>query len=250
MRKLLVGSIVGFILNAKLTGILVAAIIPALTIVVTMTSTNVSKLAKVATAHNEAANGIVESALRAIRSVQAFDMMAEICSEHTDYLHAATKASARKAIVSAIQVGCIFFIIYAVNGLAFYVGSTITSEADGGNAGTVFAVVFLILDSSLVMAQFAPLIDTFARAAAAGEVIQNLLDVETTVAASETNRRVRQQDIRGCTLRLDDVSFAYPTRSTVQALCKLHLEVRPGAFTAIVGTSGKHCQTSAVLRHS
>ncbi|KAK4547641.1 hypothetical protein LTR36_000598 [Oleoguttula mirabilis] len=231
--------IVGFILSAKLTGILLAAIVPALTIVVALTSTSVSKLAKLAASHNEAANGTVESALRAIRSVQAFSMMKKICFEHNECLRAGTKASARKAIVSATQVGSIFFIIYSVNGLAFYVGSVMSSSGQhGGDAGTVFAVVFLILDSSLVVAQFAPLIDTFARAASAKEVIQGLLDAERNTKGSETSRQRHQQDIRGLALCFRGVSFAYPARPTVQALRKLHLDVRPGAFTAIVGTSG------------
>jgi len=231
---------VGLVLSAKLTGILVAAILPALTLVVAFTSTNVSRLSKHAAEKNEAANGIVESALRAVKVVQAFDMMTDVCFNHTECLHGAAKASTKKAIVSATQVGCIFFIMYAVNGLAFYVGSTIASSGrDGGGAGTVFAVVFLILDSSLVVAQFAPLIDIFARAASAKEAVQKLFDTDSAASAVNRSRPAAPQcDLQGCDISLENVTFSYPARPSINALNSLNLNIRSGAFTAIVGTSG------------
>lgn len=232
--------IVGFILSPKLAGILLSAVIPALALVVSLTSTSISRLSKRASEHKETANGVVESALRAIKVVQAFDMMAEICAKHMECLDATSKTGMRKAIVSAVQVGAIFFLMYAVNGLAFYVGSRMAlSGQQGDGAGTVFAVVFLVMDSSLVVAQFAPLIDIFARAASAKEAVQELLDARTTAeAAKECRSTLQRCEVRGCQVKFEGVTFAYPSRPSVNALSALDLTVRPGTFTAVVGTSG------------
>lgn len=241
---------VGFILSAKLTGILLAAVVPTLIIIVALTSRNVSKLAKQAAGGSEAANKIVESALTAVKTVQAFGMMNEMCSVHAERLHGATHASIRKAIVSAVQVGCIFFTAYAINSLAFYTGSRFAADGEsGGSAGTIFAVVLLILDSSLVVAQFAPLIDIFARAAAAKESMQDLLDAGMSInkKAMEPQRSSSEYDIGRRGLRLQNVSFAYPSRPSVNVLAGMHLEIDASSFTALVGPSGSGKSTICSL---
>ncbi|KAI7658292.1 hypothetical protein KC318_g11310, partial [Hortaea werneckii] len=94
---------VGFVLSAKLTGILLAAVVPTIFIIIATTSRTVSKLAKNVTTSTEAANKIVESALAAVKTVQAFGMMAEMRYAHEERVHEATKASIRKAVVAAVQ---------------------------------------------------------------------------------------------------------------------------------------------------
>jgi len=137
---------VGFILSPKLTGILLAAVLPSLVVVTMLTRRWGSIYSKQTTTYSNAANGIVESALHSVRVVQAFSMMDTLCSKHALSLNEKMSASVRKAVVAAVQVGAIYFLAYSVNGLAFYLGSrmAVSGEA-GGDAGTIFAVVFLIL---------------------------------------------------------------------------------------------------------
>ncbi|KAK5739306.1 hypothetical protein LTR17_005412 [Elasticomyces elasticus] len=243
--------VVGFILSPRLTGILLAAVIPALVIVTTGTRHYGSIYSKKTATHGAAANSIVENALRSAKVVQAFGMMDALCSRHSEALDRKVSASVRKAIVAAVQVGCIYFIAYSVNGLAFYVGSrmAVAGEA-GGNAGTIFAVVFLILDASLVVAQFAPFLETFAQAAAAQETIQGLLDAVSTTERSESPKQALpspQHDLHGCAIQFKNVSFAYPARATIKALDDLNLTIQPGSFTALVGTSGGGKSTLVAL---
>ena len=156
--------IVGFVLSPKLTGILLAAVLPTLSIVTVLTSKYGSRYAKQVSEHSSAANAVVESSIRSVKIVQAFSMMQSLCDKHTGYLTLKTHASIRKAIIAALQVGAIYFLAYSINGLAFYLGSELAVDGgSGGESGTVFAVVFLILDSSLVVAQFAPFLEIFAQ---------------------------------------------------------------------------------------
>lgn len=232
--------VVGFILSPKLTGILLAAVIPTMVVIVTLSSTNVARYARRATEQAEQANSIVESAIKSVRVVQAFNMMPTLCKAHAVHLHEGVRSSVGKAIAAAIQVGAIFFVAYSINGLAFYVGSRMTSEGQqSGSAGTVFAVVLLILDSSFVVAQFAPFMDIFARAASARESMQTLFDARDEADRQRASPSKRQHvPLRGAGIEVEDVHFAYPARSTIKALNGLSLSLPSGTFSAIVGTSG------------
>ena len=243
---------VGFMLNAKLTGILFAAVIPTMAFIVYFGSTTTSKLAKMVSRHTEAANAIVESSLRAVRVLQAFDMMERICNSHRYYLNEASAVGLRKAIVAAMELGGTFFTAYGANALAFYVGSRMAASGDSkGDAGTIYAVVFLILDASFVVGQFAPFLEIFARAASAHESIQEIIEASSMSTMQQVSRTdPNEYDLHSKDLQFENVSFCYPARPTVRALDSLNLTVRAGAFNAIVGTSGggKSTLVSLLLR--
>lgn len=242
---------VGFILNAKLTGILLAAVIPTMSLIVFFGSRTTSRLTRRLAECNEQANAIVESALRSVKIVQAFNMIDRMCATHHERLQASSRVGVRKAIIAALELGGAYFTAYAANGLAFYVGSQM-ADVDGGNAGTIYAVVFLILDASFVVGQFAPFLEIFARAASAFGTIEELTEVTKD---SKSRRKTASSgsegpDFHGQAVRFTDVSFCYPARPTAKALNELSLTVEPCKFTAIVGTSGggKSTLVSLLLR--
>jgi len=196
-----------------------------------------SKLSKRSAELQKRSHGIVENALRALKLVQAFDMARELCAKHDERAHDNLKVTARRSIFSALQIGCIYFTAYAINGLAFYLGSQMVVAGDkGGDAGTIFAVVLLILDSSFVVAQFAPFMDTFAKAELAGAAIQEIVDARHSSQIPMIEKK--RVSLRNCHLEFTDVTFAYPARPTAIVLNRCSLGIPPGSFTAIVGCSG------------
>lgn len=66
---------------------------------------------------------------------------------------------------------------YAANAPAFWQGSQIAKDESSSNAGTVYAIVFLILDASFVIRGAGPLIRPFAQATSAGRRIFNYPDI-------------------------------------------------------------------------
>ena len=237
--------IVGFILDAKLAGILLASVVPAITISFAILSPAVSKCSSTVSKKNERANDVVESALGAVRIVQAFDMIEELCRRHTENVDEATRANLKKAAFSALQAAMVYFIAYSANALAFYLGSR---SADGGNAGTVYAVVFLILDASFVVGQFAPFLEIFARAASAKSTIQELIDEGSTTYNAGTYRKTElRPEFANCDIEFKDVEFQYPARPTVKTLKGLNLRLKAGNFTSLVGTSGGGKSTLVAL---
>lgn len=237
--------IVGFILDAKLAGILLASVVPAIALSFGLLSPAVSKYSRMVTNRNEQANDIVESALGAVKVVQAFDMINGLCERHLEFLNESIKTSTKKAIFTALQAGSVYFIAYSANALAFYLGSRI---ADGGNAGTVYAVVFLILDASFVVGQFAPFLEIFARAASAKGSVQDLIDARNSTSNAGTYRKSDHKPVlHGKDVEFRDVVFQYPARPTVKTLNGVNLTLQAGKFTAMVGTSGGGKSTLVAL---
>lgn len=245
MSYFVAAFVVGFILDAKLTGILLASVVPAIALSFALLSPAVSKASRAVSKQNEKANDIVESALGAVKVVQAFDMVGEIYRRHLEYMEQSTRLSVKKAVLAAMQSGSVYFIAYAANALAFYVGSRIASN---GNAGTVYAVVFLILDASFVVGQFAPFLEIFARAAAAKGTIQDLLDTRRDAANAGTyHRSDNKPSLHGQDIKIQGVEFMYPARPTVKTLDGVNLTFRARTFTAVVGTSGGGKSTLVAL---
>ncbi|OQO10562.1 hypothetical protein B0A48_03860 [Cryoendolithus antarcticus] len=227
---------VGFVLNAKLTGILFAAVIPAMVIVVALGSHWVSKLTTQLSKASESANALLESALRAIKVVQAFDIEDDLCRKQQISLQDNLGISIRKAIISACMFGSMYGLAYAANALAFFVGSGMTA---GGEAGTVYAVCLLILDASFVVGQFAPFLEIFARATAAGEEIEDLIE-KAKQAGLDSPAETEETPLclHGQAVSFEDVQFTYPARPTAKVLNDLTLRFQPGTLNAVVGTSG------------
>lgn len=243
--------IVGFILNAKLTGILFAAVIPLMITIVICGSSRIGKYSKTAAGYAESAARIAEGAISSVKVVQAFDMAGRLSEEHYRLLRLAASSSVRKSVSGAAMLGSVYFVAYAANGLAFWEGSRIAIASGSNNAGTIYAVVFLILDAAFVVGQFGPFLGVFSTAAAAGESIFEILDREepdinvySTIGESP-NKSVMRADI--C---FQDVTFVYPARTTSKALDCLNLQLKAGVMNTIVGSSGcgKSTLVSLLLR--
>lgn len=101
---------VGFMLNARLTGILFAAVIPPMAIVICLGTHTVSKFSRRAGEWTEAATSVAETAIRSIVDVQAFGVSELLAKEHLDTLIKATKCGVEKSIAGAALTGCVFFI--------------------------------------------------------------------------------------------------------------------------------------------
>lgn len=243
--------VVGFILNAKLTGILFAAIIPLMTFIVVAGSSRISKYTKAASEYTEAAGRVAESAIHAVKVVQAFGMSDKLSEEHYRLLKLSAGCAVRKSISAAVMLGSVYFTAYSANALAFWEGSRLAAESGANSAGTIYAVVFLILDASFVVGQFGPFLGCFATAAAAGEKVYEILNepVSDIDVYSKSGQAATEEDMKA-DITFRNVTFAYPARTTSRALDELNLVLKAGKMNAIVGTSGcgKSTLVSLLLR--
>jgi ABC-type multidrug transport system fused ATPase/permease subunit len=140
-------------------------------------------------------------------------------------------------------------ISYAANALAFWQGLKIAQDGSG-SAGTVYAIVFLILDASFVIGSAGPFIQSFAQAASAGRRILSLIDhpdIPIDVYSKEGIPADEKTFGLGNEIVLRDVSFAYPARSMETVLDSVSLTFKTGTSIGIVGASGSGKSTIAAL---
>ncbi|KAJ5042322.1 uncharacterized protein L3040_004874 [Drepanopeziza brunnea f. sp. 'multigermtubi'] len=243
--------IVAFYLNAKLAGILFAAVIPSLALVVVTGTSVLSRYSQEASERTTSAASIAESAIKAVQVVQAFDAFDSLTGDHRNHLDVARRAGVKKAVAGAVLLGSIFFIAYAANALAFWQGARLVRDSMGqGSAGTVFAIVFLIVDASLVMGAAGPYIQSFSHAASAGSRILNLIDhpdLPIDVYSKEGHQADGETFGPDKKIVFSDVSFAYPARSMETVLASASFSIETGSTVGIVGASGSGKSTIAAL---
>lgn len=209
----------------------------------------VAKFTKQASAYTDKAASLAESSIRAVQIVQAFGLQEKLSEEHIHHLRSALRAGIKKSIAGAVMLGSVYFVAYAANALAFWYGDRLRDGS--AEAGTIYAVVFLILDASFVVGRFGPFIQTFAMAAAAGQAVHEILDqplsdidVYSTEGQHATSAHFAND------INFSAVSFVYPARPTVKILDAVDLNIAPGKVTGLVGPSGsgKSTITSLLLR--
>lgn len=140
---------------------------------------------------------------------------------------------------------------FSANALAFFEGSRIVrDEMSSGNAGTVYAIVFLILDAAFVIGQAGPFVQSFANAADAGQRILSLID-HPDIPIDVYSKRGISADAKafepGKEIKFSDVSFAYPARPLETVLDTINLNIPAGSSVGIVGPSGSGKSTIAAL---
>jgi ATP-binding cassette subfamily B (MDR/TAP) protein 1 len=206
----------------------------------------VSKFSKRASSFTEKATSVAESAFRGVQIVQAFGVTERLAEDHVSFLRKALRAGLRKSIVGAAMLGSIYFIAYSANALAFWYGDKLRNG--NAEAGTIYAVVFLILDASFVVGAVGPFMQTFALAAAAGQTVSDVLDhpVADIDVYSTKGKTVGRASFEK-TITLRDVSFVYPARPTEHVLQNINLQIAPGQVTGLVGPSGSGKSTVATL---
>lgn len=220
-----------------------------MTCVVVFGTKMVSKFTRQAAQCTEKAATVAESAIRAVQIVQAFGLFEQLSDEHVKHLRSALRIGIKKSMAGAAMLGSVYFVAYATNALAFWYGDRLRNGS--AEAGTIYAVVFLILDASFVVGSVGPFIQTFATAAAAGSAVLEVLDhpradidVYSTKGRPATKAHFERE------LVFSSVSFVYPARPTVRILDSVDLKITPGQVTGLVGPSGsgKSTITSLLLR--
>ncbi|TAQ91642.1 hypothetical protein B7494_g91 [Chlorociboria aeruginascens] len=223
----LVAFIVGFSLNAQLTAILFAAVIPSMALLIWTGTSLLVFFSKKAADSTTAAAVIAEGAIKAVQVVQAFDAFEPLTKEH--------RSNSK----------------FSANALAFWQGSRIIrNSAFTGSAGTVYAIVFLILDASFVIGQAGPFIQSFAQAAAAGHRILSLINypkIPIDVYSTEGIPVNSSTFGKDKSIDLKNVSFAYPARPLEPVLDNVNITIKTGTSVGIVGASGSGKSTIAAL---
>lgn len=105
-----VAFIVGFTLNARLTGILFVAVIPSMAMVIFIGTFILNRFSKEASENTTSASSVAEGSIKAVQVVQAFDAFDSLTKDHQNHLARAMNVGTKKAVTSAVLLGSVFFI--------------------------------------------------------------------------------------------------------------------------------------------
>ncbi|KAI1324318.1 P-loop containing nucleoside triphosphate hydrolase protein [Xylariaceae sp. FL0255] len=242
--------VIAFIKGARLAGILVS-LIPACLIMTFGGGHFISKYATRASEDIAAASSIALESLSHVMVVHAFRANDRLELKFAAKLSTARTDSIKKSISVSIQAGLLYFIAFSASGLAYWQGSiTIADVVAGRNknvtVGSTYTIIFLLVDASIVITSVSQYLQVFTSAGAAFDKLKADIDrpskIDGTIDASDKPSDVFKGDVR-----LDNVTFTYPSRPTVPVIKDVTLHLPAGQITAIVGLSGSGKSTIASL---
>ncbi|KAK8123906.1 hypothetical protein PG999_003824 [Apiospora kogelbergensis] len=249
MAMFVTAYIVAFIKYARLAGILVS-LLPAFLLMGILGGHYVGKYSGLVSGHIADASSVALESLSNVTIVQAFRANERLEKKFTEKLTLARRDGIKKAVATAIQSGMLYFLAYAANGLAYWQGSQAIADAVSGrttgmSVGTIYTIIFILVDGTIVLSQMAPFLQIFGSAAASfarlEEDIGRLSSIDGTV-----DNGVDSELIEG-DFRLENVSFTYPSRPDVPVIRDVSLHFPKGKRTAVVGLSGSGKSTIAGL---
>lgn len=142
--------IIALIKIPKLAGILVS-LVPAYFSMSLVGGYFIKKYSSQVSDHFSAGSAVASEALSNVAVVHAFNASEKLETNFSSHISLARKDGLKKALVSGIQAGLIFFIAYAADALAFWQGShmiadSVASNGTGSTVGSVFTVIFLLVN--------------------------------------------------------------------------------------------------------
>ncbi|KAG5978541.1 hypothetical protein E4U55_006080 [Claviceps digitariae] len=242
--------VVAFVKNAELAGIL-TVLIPAYFTMSLAGAWFIEKYSSRVSDCFAAAASVASEALSNVAVVHAFNANDRLETKFTAHLRAARSEGLKKAVANGVQAGLMYFIAYAANGLSFWLGSrmiadNIENNVSGVTVGSVFTVIFLLVDATLILSEVTPFIHIFAAAAASFSKIRADMEHPSLINGMSDKGRKLSSATTG-RFELRNISFAYPSRPGQDVLRNVSMELEAGKKTAIVGFSGSGKSTVAAL---
>ncbi|OCL13054.1 P-loop containing nucleoside triphosphate hydrolase protein [Glonium stellatum] len=235
-----------------------STIIPAVVVVVGITSALDEKLEQSINVAKSDAATVAEEIVSSVRTMRALRATEKLCKKYESYLMQATNIGWKRSPISGIQTGSYMFILYCGYALAFWYGVRLFANHEAKTSGKVITTLFSIMIGVNAFAQLAAYLGSFMKVRSAGANLFQIIDsahTDTPVSDSgldgalpsgpfdhEKGVSIFRQDIT-----FTNVKFQYPTRSTYPALDRFSLTIPAGKTTALVGASGSGKSTVVSL---
>lgn len=140
--------IIAFVKQWKMTLVLIC-IIPALGLPVVVTTMIMQKHEKRSLDHHAEGATLAEEVISTVRVAHAFGTQERLVKKYDQHLVLAENSGGVKSVVIAIQMFCIFFVIYAAEGLAFWYGAKLLVNGTINDPGIV--ITYFPLNFGLIV---------------------------------------------------------------------------------------------------
>jgi len=231
------------ITSMKLT-LFMLLILPVIMVLVGVFGRFIRKLSKQAQSQVADSNTVVEETLQGIQSVKAFTNeffeMARYRSKTMDIANTGIKNGRLRGAFSSFVILGIFGTMVAV----IWKGSTLLAAGELATGELFSFVIYTVFIGGTI----GGLADVFARVQKFIGATEDLLEIfnETPETVEELYIDTPHQVLNG-SIRFDHLSFSYPTRTDMQVLNDIDVEIKPDTLVALVGPSGAGKSTLVAL---
>lgn len=232
--------------SLKLT-LFMLLIVPVIMILVVFFGRYIRKLSKQAQAQVADSNTIVEETLQGIQSVKSFTNeffeMARYRKKTQEIALTGIKNGKLRGAFSSFTILGLFGAMVAV----IWKGSTLLATGELAT-GELFSFVIY---SMFIGGTIGGMADVFARVQKFIGATEDLLEIfNETVEPVEEFPLLTPYEVLHGGIRFDNLSFSYPTRTDMQVLSNITVNIKPDTLVALVGPSGagKSTLVSLLLR--
>jgi ABC transporter fused permease/ATP-binding protein len=228
------GIVLMAVTSVKLT-LFMLAVVPGVFLLVGFFGRYIRKLSKKAQAQVADSNTIVEETLQGVQSVKTFTNeffeMKRYRTITEDIVQTGIKNGRVRGAFSSFVILGIFGTMVAV----IWKGAALLSSGEI-TTGELFSFVIYTV---FIGGTIGGLADVFARVQKFIGATEDLFEIfgETPEPVAEVGEIPASGLLKGH-IRLEEVSFAYPSRTAVNVIDRISAEIRPGSLVALVGPSG------------
>lgn len=238
----------------KLT-LVTATIVPAIVLVVGITSVFDSRLEEAINTTNAEAASVAEEMLSTVRTVRALNATGKLLRKYQEHLKRAKSLGWKLSPVKGAQVCTYMFLLYAAYTLAFWYGVRLFARHEVLAVGKVITTLFSTIIGTNAFSQLAGYLGSFMRISTAGiELFRVIRDGHgQSVVVSHEEDHIHSpvttvpKDLPKGDIEFRGVTFSYPLRPDVEVLKNFSLSIPSGKTTALVGQSGSGKSTIASL---
>lgn len=227
------GLIMLFITNLKLS-LLVLASVPAVLVPILFFGRRVRTLSRASQDSIADVGSYAGEIIQQIKTVQSYTQEENEKAAFAKHVEAAFEVARRRIKQRALLIAAVIALIFSGIVSMIWVGGNdvINGVLTGGELA---AFVFYAIIVASAVATISEVIGELQRAAGAAERLFELLEVESLISPPESPLEASKISP---TMRLDEVTFEYPSRPGVKALANLTLDIAAGKSLALVGPSG------------
>ncbi|KIA75614.1 ABC transporter protein AtrC [Aspergillus ustus] len=244
VAQLVAAFVIAFTRQWKLTLVVASTLPIAITVVVVTVIMDTKVSGKILALYSKA-GGLAEEALSTVHVVTAFNAAAKLQARYDSYLESAKQLGIRRGPIRGVQYGVQYAVMFCAYALAWFYGIRLLANGEIHSGGYLITVLTSVLIGSQALTLIAPFLGEISKTSAAAQDLFDIIDRGSKMDSLSTQGSALPVVTGHISLR--NISFTYPSRSTVKVLDDLSLDFEAGKTTAIVGSSGSGKSTILAL---